>query len=247
MTHQIDNYGRCSNCGLRAEEFGNGSGCVASAKPIRMQQHVGPITPDTKESVATILGDFAVEIINYDKRMNDAGAPQVRFVGKYIKKYEKRLKTLRQLTQSEHNELEMYRRQASAKEPVDGGDELLKGLADIIGCEWSSDENGFEGYDWFYVEPETGARFAMGEGANQLAELKNFVQAHTDAAVREAENIARLAEQANTRADTNGNVWYRADIDSGTEVTQLERIDQLLAESDSDYATFLARLTKDGN
>lgn len=128
-----------------------------------------------------------------------------------------------------------------------GGDELLKGLADIIGCEWSSDENGFEGYDWFYVEPETGARFAMGEGANQLAELKNFVQAHTDAAVREAENIARLAEQANTRADTNGNVWYRADIDSGTEVTQLERIDQLLAESDSDYATFLDRLTKGGN
>lgn len=62
------------------------------------------------DSIATILGDFAVEIINYDKRMNDAGAPEVRFVGKYIKKYEKRLKTLRELTKSEHDELEMYRR-----------------------------------------------------------------------------------------------------------------------------------------
>lgn len=69
----------------------------------------------SKDEITTILGDFADEIINYDKRMSDAGAPNVRFIGKYIKKYEKRLKTLRALTESEHRELNEYRRRNLAK------------------------------------------------------------------------------------------------------------------------------------
>jgi hypothetical protein len=73
-------------------------------------------------------------------------------------------------------------------------------------------------------------------------EIMALFQADKSAAVVEAENAARLAEQANTRADTNGNLWYRTDIDTGKEVTQLERIDELLALLDPSYATFLARL-----
>ena len=39
-----------------------------------------------------ILGQLAEELINYDKRMTDAGAPNVRFVHKYNSKAAKALK-----------------------------------------------------------------------------------------------------------------------------------------------------------
>lgn len=41
--------------------------------------------------LAEILGNLSEQLINYDKRMTDAGAPPVRFVYKYTKEAEQHL------------------------------------------------------------------------------------------------------------------------------------------------------------
>jgi hypothetical protein len=62
-------------------------------------------------------------------------------------------------------------------DPQTNDEALLAKLADAIGCEWNSDEDGFEGYDIFYQEPETGALHATGIGVEQLAKLLPIVEA----------------------------------------------------------------------
>lgn len=47
-----------------------------------------------QDSVEQILGDFAEAIINYDKRMEAAGAPPIRFVHKYVKEAAAKLQQL---------------------------------------------------------------------------------------------------------------------------------------------------------
>lgn len=87
----------------------------------------------------------------------------------------------------------------------------------------------------------------MGHEVTEGDEAWIYEQFEESIAQRDQQRFAaaQLAEQSNTRADTNGNVWYMTDVDSGKEITQLERIDQLLALLDSDYEQFVKDLDGD--
>lgn len=45
----------------------------------------------SKDELTEILGDLATDVINYDKRMTEAGAPPIRFVSKYVSKAKAKL------------------------------------------------------------------------------------------------------------------------------------------------------------
>lgn len=74
--------------------------------------------------------------------------------------------------------------------PKDSEAELDPILIELLGLEYDSDENGYEGYGLFHVEMETGAKFLAEDYMDERNTAKAKLLAWRDRCVAEAEDAA---------------------------------------------------------